>query len=682
MPTSLVSHIRINPTPTDHLHNSDRSVQKENDFLSASIRKATTTTERKIADVFPENITSDEDFECKEKEKKRESSRRSSIAGEEEKEKEDEEEVEVFSDSDSSWDWVSNMDTDADADTEKLSIDGDGDVVDRSDVTKPKMALALALTGTRTVTGTVMEAAETKAETVTYLIAQSDDVCDDDLQESVSMTMSTSMCQLSCRGPPPPHPHGPRGDEIQHEKEVTGPEASPRLHTTDHKSRLSSPSMDADTAVAVAEAEAGAMQQRHTSDMLFMSSIIQAQDSSDKKSDISSKSYASPARPIDKMDSIFPTSSPQHNAREVSPHSMISSLPQSVTIKSVIEHTKQRPAGLAVGEKQDKAEFPDACSHLLLPPSRESDPSFIAMSMADSRSRLSSSATALPTTPEAILSDSAGDIQHLNRAILPLPLYGRAFASKQKSVAGSVPTSSSLSHYHITPLLSALLLPTPSAAPPLPAATRLSPLSVTVSTATSYSPSVSPSSDLQASEIGATSVLPSPLTSPSSSVDGLSPRRGAVRSAAAATATVESSKKQEAGYKAPNVLTVDVQKIGEISSPVSSLSESSLPLSPYALFLQRNAAQVATAQQGLSSLSLSLSHPAPAAPVVKNAMLLSYEEEEAEYRAKHGTSWAPLSPIVYFAEPIEVDTRTRMTGNRKNIRYVYVNMMLCFGGIR
>ena len=586
----------------------------------------------------------------------------------------------MFSDSDSSWDWVSNMDTDADTDTEKLRIDGDGDVANRSDVTKPNMALAL------TGTGTVMEAEETKAETVTYLSAQSDDVCDDDLQESVSMTMSTSMCQLSCRGPPPPHPRGPRDDEIQQEKEVTGPEPSPRLHTTDHKSRLSSSSMAADTAVAVAVAEAEAMQQKHTSDMLFISSIIQSQDSSDKESEINSKSYASPALPVDKTDSIFPTSSPQHNTLEVSPHSMISSLPQSVKIKSVIEHTKQRRAGLAMGDKQDKAEFPDACSHLLLPPSRESDPSFIAMSMADSR--LSSSATALPTTPEVIFSDSAGDIQHLNRAILPLPLYGRAFASKQKSVAGSVPTSSSLSHYHITPLLSALLLPSPSAAPPLPAATRLihsnsSPLSVTVSTATSYSPSVSPSSNLQASEIGATSVLPSPLTSPSSSVDGLSPRRGTVRSAAAATATIESSKKQEAGYKAPNVLTVDVQKIGEISSPVSSLSESSLPLSPYALFLQRNAAQAATAQHGLSSLSLSLSHPAPAAPVVKNAMLLSYEEEEAEYRAKHGTSWAPLSPIVYFAEPIEVDTRTRLTGNLKNIRYVYVNMMLllCFGVI-
>ena len=629
--------------------------------------------------MLPENIISDEGFECREK--KRISISRRSITGEEieEKEKENEEEVEVFSDSDSSWDWVPNMDMDADTDKEKLRIDGDGDgdsdgdVVDRSGVRKPK--IALALTGTRTGRGTMMEVEEAKAETFTYLSAQSDDVCDGDLQKSVSMTMSTSMCQLTCRGLPPPS-HGPLDDENQHEMEVTGPEASHRLHTTNHESRLSSSSMTTDTTVAVAEAEA--MQQKHASDMLLISSIIQAQDSSSKESEIISKLSASPARPIDKTDSIIPTSSPQHNTQEVSPHSMISYLPQSATIKSVIEPTKQQQAGPTMGEKQDKSEFPDACSHLLLPPSRKSESSFIAMSMSDSR--LSSSATDFLTTPEDIFSKSVGATEHSNRAILLLPLdakvplYGRAFASKQTSLADSAPMSSSLSQYHITPLLSALLLPSPTAAPPLPAATRLchsksSPLSVTVSTATSYSPSVSPSSNLQTSEIVATSVLPSPLTSPSSSVDGLSPRRGAVRAAAAA----ESSK---AGCKAPNVLTVDVQKIGEISSPVSSLSESSLPLSPYALFLQRNAAQAATAQQGLS-LSLSLSHPAPAAPVVKNAMLLSYEEEEAEYRAKHGTSWAPLSPIVYFAEPIEVDTRTRMTGNRQKIRYVYANMMPC-----
>ena len=600
---------------------------------------------------------------------------RRSIKGEEENEKEEEEEVEVFSDSDLSWDWdwVSNMDTDADTDKGKLRIDGDcdcdgdgdGDVVDRSGVRKPKTALALTGTGA----GTLLEAEESKA--FTYRSARSNDVCDDDLQESVSMTMSTSVCLLSCRGLPPP-PHGPRDDKNQHEMEVTGLEESHRLHTTDHKSRLSSSSMAADTAVAVAVAVA--MQQKHTSDMLLISSIVHAQDSSYKKSEINSKFSAPPSRPIDKTNSIIPTSSPQHKSQEVSPHSMISYLPQMATIKSVIEPTKQQRVGPTMVEKQDKPEFPDACSHLLLPPSRESETSFIAVSMADSR--LISSATALSTIPEDICSDSVGATEHSNRANLPLPLYGRAFAFKQASIAESVPMSSSLSQYHITPLLSALLLPSPPTAPTLPAATRLShlnssPLSVTVSTATSYPPSVSPLSNLQASEISATSVLPSPLTSPSSSVDGLSPRRGAVRAAAAAT---ESSKKQEAGYTAPNVLTVDVQKIGEISSPVSSLSESSLPLSPYALFLQRNAAQAATAQQGLS---LSLSYPAPAALVVKNAMLLSYEEEEAEYRAKHGTSWAPLSPIVYFAEPIEVDTRTRMTGNRKNIRYVYMNMMPC-----
>lgn len=75
-------------------------------------------------------------------------------------------------------------------------------------------------------------------------------------------------------------------------------------------------------------------------------------------------------------------------------------------------------------------------------------------------------------------------------------------------------------------------------------------------------------------------------------------------------------------------------------------------LSPYALFLQSNAAKAQAALVKCEAPSPGFS-PAPL-PAKRNAMLLTYEEEEAEYRALHGTSWGQRPVSVGFAEPIEV----------------------------
>ena len=84
------------------------------------------------------------------------------------------------------------------------------------------------------------------------------------------------------------------------------------------------------------------------------------------------------------------------------------------------------------------------------------------------------------------------------------------------------------------------------------------------------------------------------------------------------------------------------------------------PLSPYALFLQRNAAQAALLlgeslhlQSPVGTVPAPVHVPAPVA-VPRNAMLMTYEEEEAEYIEKHGTTWAPRSPVVFFADAVDV----------------------------
>ena len=331
----------------------------------------------------------------------------------------------------------------------------------------------------------------------------------------------------------------------------------------------------------------------------------------------------------------------------------------SVPLIPLVAATEQRVSDPMVCAEQDRdtTECPVVCPHpgsLTSPP--DSDVRVPDVSTADSA--FNSPAAAPLTASGVISSDCVGALQ--NNSSVMLPSSDKASVSKQSS-----PSSSSCSsQYHITPLLSALL---PTTIPP-PTTHRLShsassPLLLSVSTVTSYSSLVSPSNHQPKSEIAASSVLPSPLTSPSASIDGISLRRVAVKAVAAA---IEPPHEQEASNMTPSALTIDVLQSIDVSSPVSTLSESSLPLSPYALFLARNAAQAAAAQP---CLSLSLSPPPPQVASARNAMLLTYEEEEAEYRAKHGTSWAPLSPTVYFSEPIEIDSKAWKNGKQNASRY-------------
>ena len=373
---------------------------------------------------------------------------------------------------------------------------------------------------------------------------------------------------------------------------------------------------------------------------------------SDKEADA-----AAEACPIVMSDPIVSASHRPYDPVEVPP------LPSSVALIPLVASAEQRVSDPTVGAEHDSdtTECPVVCSHpgsLTSPPDREVR--LLDVSTADSA--LNFPATAPLTASGGISSDCIGVLQNNSSVMSPSP--DKASVSKHSSPSSS---SSCSSQYHITPLLSALL---PTTIPPPPTTHRLShsassPLLLSVSTVTSYSSSVSPSNHHQKSEIAASSFLPSPLTSPSASIDGISLRRVTVK-AVAATA-IEPSHVQEASNMTPSAITIDVLQSIDVSSPVSTLSESSLPLSPYALFLARNAAQAAAAQPCLSSLSLS-PPPAPVASA-RNAMLLTYEEEEAEYRAKHGTSWAPLSPTVYFSEPIEIDSKAWMNGNQNASRY-------------
>jgi hypothetical protein len=364
------------------------------------------------------------------------------------------------------------------------------------------------------------------------------------------------------------------------------------------------------------------------------------------------------ACPIVMSDPIVSTSHHPYDPVEVPP------LLSSVALIPLVAATEQRMSDPTVGAEHDSdtTECPVVCSHpgsLTSPPVSEVRP--LDVSTADSA--LHSPATAPLTASGVISSDCVCALQNNSSVVSPSP--DKASVSKQSSPSFSSSSSCS-SQYHITPLLSALL---PTTIPPPPTTHRLShsassPLLLSVSTVTSYSSLVSPSNQHPKSEIAASSVLPSPLTSPSASIDGISLRRVAVKAVAAA---IKPSHEQGASNMIPSALTIDVLQSIDVSSPVSTLSESSLPLSPYALFLARNAAQAAAAQPCLSSLSLS--PPPPQLASARNAMLLTYEEEEAEYRAKHGTSWAPLSPTVYFSEPIEIDSKAWMNGNQNAFRY-------------
>lgn len=362
---------------------------------------------------------------------------------------------------------------------------------------------------------------------------------------------------------------------------------------------------------------------------------------------------AAEACPIVMSDPIVSTSHHQYDPVEVPP------LLLSVALIPLVAATESDPM---VGAEQDSdtTECPVVCPHpgsLTSPPG--SEVRLLDVSTADSA--LHSPPTAPLTASGVISGDCVGALQ--NNSSVMSPSSDKASVSKQSSPSIS---SSCSSQYHITPLLSALL---PTTIPPPQTTHRLShsassPLLLSVSTVPSYSSLVSPSNQHPKSEIAASSVLPSPLTSPSASIDGISLRRVAVKAVAVA---IEPSHVQKASIMTPSALTIDVLQSIDVSSPVSTLSESSLPLSPYALFMARNAAQAAAAQPCLSSLSLS--PPPPQVASARNAMLLTYEEEEAEYRAKHGTSWAPLSPTVYFSEPIEIDSKAWMNGNKNASRY-------------